>query len=69
MDLCRTSQPSSLLFAGCAVTAAAAAVTVAAAAAVTAAAAATAQVVGDHFGHMVYLPERDCSVQRRNQKV
>ncbi|WIA30550.1 hypothetical protein OEZ86_000633 [Tetradesmus obliquus] len=27
------------------------------------------QVVGDHFGHMVYLPERDCSVQRRNQKV
>lgn len=27
------------------------------------------QVVGDHFGHLVYLPERDCSVQRRNQKV
>lgn len=27
------------------------------------------QVVGDHFGHLVYLPERDCSIQRRNQKV
>jgi hypothetical protein len=27
------------------------------------------QVVGDQFGHLVYLPERDCSVQRRNQKV
>ncbi|KAF8068440.1 Pcca [Scenedesmus sp. PABB004] len=27
------------------------------------------QVVGDHFGHLVWLPERDCSIQRRNQKV
>ena len=27
------------------------------------------QILGDHFGHLVYLPERDCSVQRRNQKV
>ncbi|MBV4429272.1 acetyl-CoA carboxylase biotin carboxylase subunit [Clostridium tyrobutyricum] len=27
------------------------------------------QILGDNFGNMVYLGERDCSMQRRNQKV
>ncbi|WP_085524083.1 acetyl-CoA carboxylase biotin carboxylase subunit [Tuberibacillus sp. Marseille-P3662] len=27
------------------------------------------QIFGDSFGHIVHLYERDCSVQRRNQKV
>lgn len=27
------------------------------------------QILGDQFGNYVYLPERECSVQRRNQKV
>ncbi|HXT72775.1 MAG TPA: acetyl-CoA carboxylase biotin carboxylase subunit [Candidatus Angelobacter sp.] len=27
------------------------------------------QILGDHYGHMIYLGERECSVQRRYQKV
>jgi propionyl-CoA carboxylase alpha chain len=27
------------------------------------------QIVGDQLGNLVYLPERECSIQRRNQKV
>ncbi len=27
------------------------------------------QILGDHYGNIVHLFERDCSVQRRNQKV
>ncbi len=27
------------------------------------------QLIADHFGNMVHLGERDCSMQRRNQKV
>ena len=27
------------------------------------------QLMGDQFGNYIYLPERECSIQRRNQKV
>lgn len=27
------------------------------------------QVLGDKHGNVVYFPERECSIQRRNQKV
>ncbi len=27
------------------------------------------QVIGDQQGHLVYLPERECSLQRRHQKI
>lgn len=27
------------------------------------------QILADHFGHIVYLGERECSIQRRYQKV
>jgi acetyl-CoA carboxylase biotin carboxylase subunit len=27
------------------------------------------QIMGDSFGHYAYLPERDCSIQRRHQKL
>jgi propionyl-CoA carboxylase alpha chain len=27
------------------------------------------QLIGDQFGNTFYLPERECSIQRRNQKV
>lgn len=27
------------------------------------------QIIGDHFGNIIYLGERDCSIQRNNQKL
>lgn len=27
------------------------------------------QVLGDKHGNIIYFPERECSIQRRNQKV
>ena len=27
------------------------------------------QVIGDEAGHLIHLSERDCSIQRRNQKL
>lgn len=27
------------------------------------------QIIGDQHGNLVYLPERECSIQRRNQKI
>ena len=27
------------------------------------------QLIADKYGETVYLPPRDCSIQRRNQKV
>lgn len=27
------------------------------------------QILGDHYGNLVHLFERDCSIQRRNQKI
>lgn len=27
------------------------------------------QILGDKHGNYIYLPERECSIQRRNQKV
>jgi propionyl-CoA carboxylase alpha chain len=27
------------------------------------------QIIGDKHGNVVYLPERECSIQRRNQKI
>ncbi|KAI8997364.1 VTC domain-containing protein [Pilobolus umbonatus] len=27
------------------------------------------QILGDNYGNVIYLPERECSIQRRNQKV
>jgi acetyl-CoA carboxylase biotin carboxylase subunit len=27
------------------------------------------QILGDHYGNMIYLGERECSIQRRHQKV